>query len=128
MEIDDNGTHRFKENKIVNYLLEKGGLSLNDLAVVDGPEGDAYHGGFPREDWVQFAQLIGYSVSGWGGLSYVNDEDYEAAQSVHGDEDVTADAARVEFLSARLAEIREGLREPVAKLYECCPEDLGGDL
>ena len=28
-----------------------------------------YRGDFPKEDYVQLTQLLGYSVSGWGGLS-----------------------------------------------------------
>jgi hypothetical protein len=34
---------------------------------------------FPREDRVQFAQLIGYSYTGFGELSYVREEDHYAA-------------------------------------------------
>ncbi len=32
-----------------------------------------------REDWEQFAQLIGYSVSGFGTLRYVSDKAFAAA-------------------------------------------------
>jgi len=52
---------RFKANKIVEYLLEKGGIDMNDISKND----------FSKADRRQFAQLIGYSVSGYGGLSYV---------------------------------------------------------
>lgn len=54
---------RFKANKIVNYLLEwasSRGCNLNDLARMD----------FAKDDRTQFAQLIGYSVSGAGDLPY----------------------------------------------------------
>lgn len=57
------GVIRFKKNKIVDDLYELGskhGLSLNDMVFRD----------YSQEDRNQFAQLIGYSVSGWGGLSY----------------------------------------------------------
>lgn len=71
--LDDRGTARFKENKIVRYLLDlctmKGICDLNQLAIM----------GFPREDHEQLAQLIGYSVSGAGDLSYFSDEVYEFA-------------------------------------------------
>ena len=53
---DGNGVLRFKENSIVRYLLDAGGLDLNDIAIA---KSDA-----PKEDWQQFHQLIGYSVSG----------------------------------------------------------------
>jgi len=36
--------------------------------------------GFPQEDREQFAQLIGYSLSGFGELDYVSDETYEVAE------------------------------------------------
>ena len=69
------GIVRFKQNKIVRVLLDTGKLNLNDLAVMP----------FDGEDWEQFAQLIGYSLSGFSDLSYVTDETYtEAAkQPVH---------------------------------------------
>lgn len=65
---DDNGISRFKQNTIVRFLLNNGGfVDLNKLAIME----------FPREDKVQFAQLIGYSICGFGELSYVSDEDFE---------------------------------------------------
>lgn len=65
---DDNGTKRFKENAIVRFLKENSSLDLNALSKLP----------FPREDWEQFAQLIGYSVSGFLDLSYVSDETADA--------------------------------------------------
>jgi len=75
---DPRGVLRFKKNELVDALYEHGvktGLGLNEL-----------HGmGFTDEDRQQFAQLIGYSVSGYADLSYVTDEAYEAAeQAAHG--------------------------------------------
>lgn len=67
---DDAGTIRFKENKIVRYLLDNGGISLNDLALLEFPQGDEE----------QFAQLIGYSLSGFGDLPYVSDKTYNKAK------------------------------------------------
>lgn len=55
------GVARFKKNAIVCFLLDHGPFDMNKLAVMD----------FSDEDRVQFAQLIGYSVSGFGELSYV---------------------------------------------------------
>lgn len=52
---------RFKENKIIVYLFNTGKLNLNEIACMD----------FPKEDHQQLAQLLGYSVSGFGDLSYV---------------------------------------------------------
>lgn len=52
----ESGVVRFKPNAIVQYLLDNGGISMNDIACLD----------FSREDREQFAQLIGYSHSGAG--------------------------------------------------------------
>lgn len=72
---DEHGTYRFKGNAIVRALVEAAEigskLDLNMIATMD----------FSREDRVQFAQLIGYSVSGFGDLSYVKDRDYAKAQT-----------------------------------------------
>lgn len=69
VELDKNGTARFKENKIVTYLLDNGGIDMNKLAVLD----------FSEEDRSQFAQLIGYSVCGYGELRYSDDKIYDKA-------------------------------------------------
>ncbi len=66
---DEHGTVRFKENAIVRYLLDNGGIDLNKLATLP----------FSQNDREQFAQLIGYSLSGFGDLSYVSDRTYEKA-------------------------------------------------
>jgi hypothetical protein len=56
---------RFQENKLVEYLLDNGGIDLNHLARL--PD-------IPQADREQFAQLIGYSVSGFGDLSYASEK------------------------------------------------------
>lgn len=53
---------RFKANEIVRFLLDAGPHDMNSLA----------HMPFSKEDREQFAQLIGYSVSGAGNLSYMS--------------------------------------------------------
>jgi hypothetical protein len=75
IEEDANGVLRFKANALVKALLEHGqrtGLCMNDLAVCYRTESYA-------NDWQQLAQLIGYSLSGYGELSYVDDAAYDAA-------------------------------------------------
>lgn len=69
--LDERGVLRFRGNSIVRYLLDNGGVDLNHLACVE----------FPQEDREQFAQLIGYSLSGFGELSYVSDDTYDAVVS-----------------------------------------------
>ncbi len=67
----NDGIIRFKKNAIVEYLLKASGKTINDLAIIE----------FAQEDREQFAQLIGYSLGGFGELSYVSDETYEEAES-----------------------------------------------
>lgn len=64
---------RFRQNALVRYLLDAGGLTLNDLALLPN---------IPPEDWMQLAQLIGYSVSGYGDLSYASAESVEEADLI----------------------------------------------
>ena len=70
--LDDKGVVRFKENKIVRYLLDyatEKGVGLNEIGMM----------AFPINDQEQLAQLIGYSLSGFSELSYVQKETYKAA-------------------------------------------------
>ena len=60
--LDLHGTPRFKKNAIVSHLLDRGSLTMNDIARQE----------FSDEDRMQFAQLIGYSTCGYGELSYVS--------------------------------------------------------
>lgn len=62
---DDAGVIRFQQNQIVRDLLDFAaarGVGLNEIAGR----------GYSDEDQQQLAQLIGYSVSGFGSLSYAS--------------------------------------------------------
>ncbi len=63
------GVTRFRENKIVRWLVDSRPNSLNEIAMME----------FSAEDRMQLAQLIGYSVSGYAELSYVTDKSYQKA-------------------------------------------------
>ena len=70
----EDGVVRFRANKIVVALLERSrdqGYGLNELF--------AY--AFSNEDWEQFAQLIGYSVAGFGTLLYVSEAQVRQADA-----------------------------------------------
>jgi hypothetical protein len=72
VQICDDGVARFQPNAIVRFLVDWAaprGMSLNDLAILP----------FDKEDRSQLAQLIGYSVSGFGDLSYADSEHVQAA-------------------------------------------------
>lgn len=60
--IAKDGIIRFKKNEIVSYLLDNGGIDLNQIAIQE----------FSDDDREQFAQLIGYSISGYGDLPYAS--------------------------------------------------------
>lgn len=73
--LDVHNIARFKSNKIVRFLQEwaaSRGMDLNTLAKMD----------FSDDDWTQFAQLIGYSVSGFGDLSYADPAIVEKADGL----------------------------------------------
>jgi hypothetical protein len=104
---------RFKENAIVRHLLDHGGIDLNMLACMDFSDDDRQH----------FMQLIGYSHSAYGGLSCASETVYVAAQRMANGE-IEQDA-RIAYLESELAALREGLRGPIARLYEKHPDDFG---
>lgn len=111
---DDQGTLRFKPNKIVLFLLDNGGYEMNDLAYMD----------FDVDDRQQFAQLIGYSLNGFSELYYASDEVCAAAESMASGKD--EHTARNDHLRGMLDELRESLRDPMAMLFGVHPDDLKG--
>jgi hypothetical protein len=110
---DNTGTLRFKENTIVSYLLEAGPLNLNMLAAMP----------FSQEDREQFAQLIGYSLSGFGELSYVRDDTYQAAYNM-AKADITEEQAQIDHLQSLVDSLRNKMVEPMAELYGKHPDDF----
>ena len=112
---DSEGTLRFKENALIRFLLDNGKHDLNDLASMD----------FSQEDREQFAQLIGYSLSGFSELSYVSDEAYHAAARM-AKEGMSEKDARIKYLTELVSTLRKGLREPMAELFGVDPSDLKG--
>ncbi len=114
---DAQGVTRFKANQIVRHLLDTHPTcGMNELARMD----------FTDDDRQQFAQLIGYSLDGYGSLRrYVSDEAYSTA--AHMAEGLDERDARIAALEQKLAEVRaaaDALREPVARLLEMHPDDL----
>ncbi|ELT7764224.1 hypothetical protein ACVGX7_08915 [Enterobacter hormaechei] len=87
LAIDAHGTLRFKENPIVRKLLDyatEHGYGLNEIALDE----------FEAEDQMQLAKLIGYSLSGYGSLSYVTDESYDRAAAAAPQQEVTQALAK----------------------------------
>ena len=116
---DPQGVLRFKANALVNALLEHGqatGLGLNELAHKFC---EAEH----DDDRQQLAQLIGYSLRGYGELGFVSDDAYGAA-AVMADEGLSEKDARIAHLEHELFMVRSALREPIARLFGVHPDDL----
>jgi len=118
LEKDKHGTLRFKENKIVSHVLqcaEKHGGNLNDIAVMD----------FTDEDRQQFAQLIGYSLSGYSELrSYVDDAAYAAAMEKSKNSKKSDMEIERNYYRAELRALKKALQKPMARLFEKHPDDL----
>lgn len=113
LEPDKNGRMRFKKNAIVEFLLDKGPFDMNVLAGKD----------FPQEDWVQFAQLIGYSLDGFGELSYVTDDVYETAVEMTKPK-VDALVAENRVLQQKLEKVRTHLKKLIPHVFRIHPDDL----
>jgi hypothetical protein len=103
---------RFIPNRIVETLLMTSTLDLNKIACMD----------FTNQERMQFAQLIGNSLSGLSELSYVDDETYEAALKVSGGADELT--ARNEVLRKQIKKARTGLKIATCALFEIHPDDL----
>ena len=110
---DEQGTIRFKENKIVTYCLDHSDVDMNDIAMLD----------FSIEDRMQFAQLIGYSHSGYGELGYVSDDSYDTAHIMY-DRDQTEEQAELDMLRTKLALVRGYIKEAAVRLFHIHRDDL----
>ena len=74
IHLDSRGVARFTKNRIVDDLLEfatSHGFGLNEIAAGD----------YSDDERMQMAQIIGYSVGGYGELSYVSDESFTYANA-----------------------------------------------
>jgi hypothetical protein len=78
---------------------------------------------FSNEDREQFAQLIGYSLSGFSELSYVSDEIYNAAELMCNGE-INEKDARIASLEDILNNVRKGLKIAVPAVFKIHPDDL----
>lgn len=116
---DDHGTVRFKKNAIVDHLLTHGGINLHELAVYN-----AQHEVFSQDDQEQFAQLIGYSLSGFGSLSYVSSQTCEAADQMAANSELCEKGARIAALELALEGARKAAKHLVCALFRNHPDDL----
>jgi selenocysteine lyase/cysteine desulfurase len=117
LEIAADGVLRFKQNKIVNDLLNKATeakiMDMNTIARDD----------YSREDREQFAQLIGYSHSGAGDLGYMSSEVLSAAFESY-EAGATELESRNAYLRTKITDLKDGIRRAVAELFDIHPDDL----
>lgn len=109
---DHQGVVRFKPNPIVQALLESSPMGLNDIASME----------FDPDDRIQFAQLIGYSVSGIP-IYPGTEETIDAAERMSR-EGESEDKSRIAVLEEKLRQVRNQFRDGVATLYNIHPDDL----
>lgn len=109
--VDGKGTLRFHENRIVRFLLDNGGYGLNELHRMSEAKA------FSQDDWVQFSQLHGYSLKGFGELGFVPNEAYYAAAQSHEqgadqkDALIAAQQEEIDRLRGVLNQLKEFLDE-----------------
>jgi hypothetical protein len=105
---------RFTENTVVQLLLEmleKHGQGLNHLHTKGNH--------LPSEDWDQFNQLLGYSLSN----APINGDTKEAAYKMFK-KGLSEEAARAEEAERQLDFLRDNMRDAVAALFKKHPNDF----
>lgn len=119
--IDDHGSLRFRKNAIVSDILDAAGKGeVVDMNLIASRE-------YSRADRVQFAQLIGYSLSGFSELSYVSNDDYDIAIALHDDAELKQVIAERDYYREQINQIRKAFQEPIANLYQVHPDNLDSD-
>jgi hypothetical protein len=114
MPIQPINEHRFVPNRIVRMLLDTHpSADMNTIAMME----------FTDQERMQFAQLIGYSLGGFGELDYVDDETYDSASTME-QLGVTEQKARNITLRAQIQRVKDGMKEAVSVLYRIHPDDL----
>jgi hypothetical protein len=72
IELDDDGAARFRQNKLIKFLLDSYEPGLGKLSMLP----------FDNADYEQLMQLIGYSVCGYCELSLVSEKSKDDAWNV----------------------------------------------
>ena len=67
--------------------------------------------------------MIGYSLSGFGELSYVSDETYDAADAM-AREGLSEKDARIQHLESIIEGMRQDVRQMAPRLFRIHPDDL----
>ena len=62
--IDKKGVERYKGNKVVEYLLDCGGIDLNQIWCLAGKNV------FSRKDMKEFYKLLSFSIDGFNDIDF----------------------------------------------------------
>lgn len=90
-------------------------MDMNTIAVAE----------HSNEDRQQFAQLIGYSLSGYAELrSYVDDAAYMAAEAKSKNSKKSDVEIERDYYRDEIKALRKSLQKPMARLFEVHPDDL----
>lgn len=110
---DENGIVRFQANAIIRHLFNNGTIDLNLIGRLP----------FDNDDRTQLAQLIGYSVSGFGDLSYVDRTTVAAADAMVANPTIDERDARIKYLEETLSQVKASLRTTDSELYDISLDD-----
>jgi len=104
---DENGVKRFKENKLISWLIDQLPNGLNDLSMAHQTKG------FDDADYDQILQQIGYSVSN---IPFRNKELHHITDNGNAD-------AETHYESAYLA-LKEKMIPVITDLFNIHKDDL----
>lgn len=112
--INTDGRLEFQPNKIIQWLFNTGKIDLNEVAAM----------GFCDYDTMQLNQLIGYSVSGYLGLSTTSKESIGIIDNM-AETGESEEQARVRYLQETMTELKKNTKELAVLLFKIHPDDLG---
>jgi Cys-tRNA synthase (O-phospho-L-seryl-tRNA:Cys-tRNA synthase) len=120
--IDSEDVVRFKTNKIVYTvykIAEAHGCGLNKITKQN----------FTQDDQKQFAQLLGYSVSGYGDLPYVDKVSVECADQqvallLSGTPVVSEQEMELQVLRDENRRLKAAIRNAAVEAFSIHPDDL----
>jgi len=112
---DSNGLDRFRGNKIIKDLQEKGIISLNDI---DFEEYDSV-------DIDNFYQLIGSSIRYYVNLNDVSDIGSKVAEKAYESEyKINGDLILIQELQSKLRSLEKSLKDLLVDNYNAHPDTV----
>lgn len=113
--LDKSNVLRFVKNDVVKLmvdLLKSRGIGLNELHDIGSD--------ISSEDWDQFNQLIGYSVSG----APIDSKIIDAAEAAFKSKSKDIDAIKLQQMEHLIESVKEKLIDGLSELYNKHPDDF----